>query len=148
MQKYIYLFFFVEFADDTEIVIDYDYSDIDSTDLKRAKVLFATIGEVMGRSTRATISLKSNFYELGGNSLNSIYTVAKLREKGYFIEISEFISAKNLQEMMAHLNEVNSKQECAVDEEFNFRAFPLAMEHKADTIKYKIIFIIIIMNFN
>lgn len=50
-----------------------------------AEVLFKTVGSVIGRSTRNTLSVKSNYYELGGNSLNSIYTITQLKEQGYII---------------------------------------------------------------
>lgn len=99
------------------------------------KILFETIGEVIGRSTRTTISLKSNFYELGGNSLNSIFTVAKLRERGYFIEVSDFIAAKSLQEILAHINENGNNDAPQVKNAPKFTAIPLAMDHKNDTIR-------------
>lgn len=121
---------------DSAVVIDYDYSDVQLNELQLTKTLFETIGEVIGRSTRATISLKSNFYELGGNSLNSIFTVARLREKGYFIEISDFIAAKNVREMLAHINENGSDDSsCLVKNVPKFTATPLAMEHKSETIR-------------
>lgn len=122
-------------SDDSEIIIDYDYEGVALEQLRMAKILFETIGEVIGRSTRKTISLKSNFYELGGNSLNSILTVANLREKGYFIEVSDFIAAKNLHEMIAHINENVSSDKRLVKNVPKFTAEPLAMDHKSDTIR-------------
>lgn len=103
-----------------------------------AKVLFETIGEVIGRSTRTTISLESNFYALGGNSLNSIYTVAKLRDKGYFIEITNFITAKNLKETLAYMTNIELSVNTEITSTTNkdtFCAVPLAMEHKNETIQ-------------
>lgn len=65
---------------DSSIVLDFDYSQVPE-DLKlTARDLFETVGGVIGRSTRATLAPHSNFYELGGNSLNSIFTVTLLRE--------------------------------------------------------------------
>lgn len=125
----------ISISDDPKIVIDYDYSGVSLNELQMTKLLFETIGDVIGRSTRTTISLKSNFYELGGNSLNSIFTVARLREKGYFIEISDFIAAKNLHEMLAHINENGNSDTNAVKNVPKFSALPLTAEHKADTIR-------------
>lgn len=122
-------------SDDPQIVIDYDYSGVSQNELQMTKLLFETIGEVIGRSTRMTISLKSNFYELGGNSLNSIFTVARLREKGYFIEVSDFIAAKNLREMLAHINENGPSDQCLMKNVPKFTAVQLAMEHKSETIR-------------
>lgn len=65
-----------------------------------AKDLFDTISVAIGRSARGAISIDSNFYQLGGNSLNSIYTVAQLRNQGYMIGISDFISAKTLRSVL------------------------------------------------
>lgn len=112
-------------------------------DLQTAKVLFETIGEVIGRSTRTTISLENNFYALGGNSLNSIYTVAKLRDKGYFIEITSFITAKNLKETLAYMTKIELSSNAGINPTIDkdiFSAVPLAMEHKNETIQYVNIF--------
>lgn len=126
-------------ADDPEIVIDYDFENILPQDMATARALFETIGEVIGRSTRATISLKSNFFELGGNSLNSIYTVAKLRTRGYSIEISQFISAKSLGDMMAYINRFGAASDAleasAAQKNSQFMAFSLSDEHKDDTLQ-------------
>lgn len=103
-----------------------------------AKVLFETIGEVIGRSARATISLESNFYALGGNSLNSIYTVAKLRDRGYYIEITNFISAKNLREILDYLTEMegNRSQNLTISGLIgNFIRAPLEMNQKEQIIQ-------------
>ncbi|KAG4065477.1 hypothetical protein HA402_009038 [Bradysia odoriphaga] len=116
--------------DDTEIVIDYDFSGISEYKLSLAHDLFHTIGEVIGRSTRTTISAKSNFYELGGNSLNSIFTVSQLRHKGYKIGITDFLKAKTLEDVLDRMNED------FVDEEFmQLAAAPLALHHKNQTIE-------------
>lgn len=109
--------------------------------LQKCKVLFETIGEIIGRSTRATLSLKSNFYALGGNSLNSIFTVSKLRSQGYFIEISDFISAKNLDEMLVKIMDTDNLMQIKQEpKEGDLQQFvePLAHEHKEDAIEYEI----------
>lgn len=68
-----------------------------------AKELFETVGHAIGRSARSSISLESNFYQLGGNSLNSIYTVAQLRNQGHLIGITDFITAKTLGDVLDKL---------------------------------------------
>lgn len=128
-----------QFSDDPEPAVDYDYSGISQNERAKAQALFETIGEVIGRMTRATITLESNFYALGGNSLNSIYTVAKLRERGFCIEISNFISAANLKEILDYMTEMaqspKSKTIVSSKNKGNFVAMPLQMEHKAQTIQ-------------
>lgn len=118
--------------DDTSISIDYDYSGVDKEEMEVARTLFETIGEVLGRSVRGALSIRAGFFELGGNSLNSIYTITKLRDKGYFIQISDFLSAANLGEVLSHLS-VNpgSEKEAA---EPKFKAEPMRDEHKNSVI--------------
>ncbi|XP_033330320.1 nonribosomal peptide synthetase ebony [Megalopta genalis] len=85
---------------DNDEYLNCDYVGIAEKDLEKAKVLFPTVASVIGRSGRANVTLDANFYELGGNSLNSIYTVTKLRDQGYEIGITEFITAKSLAEVI------------------------------------------------
>nr|CAD7434172.1 unnamed protein product [Timema monikensis] len=49
-----------------------DYSNIPDKKIEAARALFETVASVLGSSIRSRISIASNFYELGGNSLNSV----------------------------------------------------------------------------
>lgn len=62
-----------------------DYTGVPERQREAAKVLFETVASVLGRAARSVISIDANFYEIGGNSLNSIYTITTLNEKGYHI---------------------------------------------------------------
>lgn len=74
------------FLDDTSIPeIEISYEGVPCHQQKAAKDLFETVGAILGRSARSAISVNSNFYEIGGNSLNSIFTISRLIEKGYHI---------------------------------------------------------------
>lgn len=73
------------FTGDTAIALDIDYTSVAPEDMKAAQVLFETVGEVLGRAARGALSVCAGFYELGGNSLNSIYTITRLRDQGYYI---------------------------------------------------------------
>jgi len=88
-----------------------DYSGVPNQDLAKAHILFPTIASVIGRSGRVLVTLHSNFYELGGNSLNSIYTVTKLRDQGYQIGITDFITAKNLADVLNRMKLMSSDEE-------------------------------------
>ncbi|KOB65291.1 Ebony, partial [Operophtera brumata] len=88
---------------DSEISLEIDYAGVEPEALDKARVLFETVGEVLGRAARGALSITAGFYELGGNSLNSIYTITRLRDKGYYIEISEFLGAANLGEVLSSL---------------------------------------------
>lgn len=109
--------------------------------LTAAKDLFQTIQNVLGTSVKGKINLKNSFYELGGNSLNSIYTVTELRKKGYFITITDFIKANDLEEVLFKLDsdtDTQSKQlfvEKNMGKSMTLKAIPLANDHKTDTIE-------------
>lgn len=120
--------------DDSALELDIDYTGIPSEKLAAAEVLFHTVGSVIGRSTRNTLSLKSNFYELGGNSLNSIYTITQLRDRGYYIEISDFLSARNLGEVLECLS-TSLHDDSSKDRRPRYTAELLEDKHKAEAIE-------------
>lgn len=62
-----------------------DYTGVDASQMETAKHLFETVSSVLGSSLRSHISPAANFFALGGNSLNAIYTISKLADLGYFI---------------------------------------------------------------
>lgn len=62
-----------------------DYTGAPDGMAEAARVLLDTVAGVLGAAVRAKISLRRSFYELGGNSLNSVLTVTRLREQGFFV---------------------------------------------------------------
>lgn len=146
--EFVCLILFFNSSDDPEPVVEYDFNGVPLNELEMARALFETIGEVIGRSARATISLGSNFYALGGNSLNSIYTVAKLRDRGYCIEITNFISATNLREVLDYMTKMkdndDDEQTCPSENKNKLIAIPLQMEHKEEVIQYVLIMIVLL----
>ncbi|XP_077271494.1 beta-alanyl-bioamine nonribosomal peptide synthetase ebony-like isoform X1 [Temnothorax americanus] len=97
--------------DEDHVAMNCDYSGVPSQDLAKARILFPTIASITGRSSRTPVMLNANFYEIGGNSLNSIYTVTKLRDQGYQIGITDFITAKNLAEVLDRMKFILSDEE-------------------------------------
>lgn len=79
---------------------NYDYSNVPMELLPKAKILYPTIASITGLNRSNGIRLDSNFYELGGNSLNSVYTVLKLREQGFHVSITEFITASTIKDIL------------------------------------------------
>ncbi|XP_032666149.1 mycosubtilin synthase subunit C [Odontomachus brunneus] len=123
--------------DENEVAANCDYSDVPSQDLAKAHVLFPTIASVIGRNSRALVTSRANFYELGGNSLNSIYTVTKLRDQGYQISITDFITAKSLTNVLDHMKLISSEEE-PLKETIDQKSYifePLNDRHKEDVIK-------------
>lgn len=128
--------------DDTEIEFEMDYDGIEEKNLDKAKVLFETVGNAIGRSIRSKLAKSANFYELGGNSLNSIYTIAELRKKGYFVSITDFISASTLGDIVESIKVSSdsddegdtSSGELQLQCDLQLTCLPLALDHKADAI--------------
>ncbi|KAJ8918616.1 hypothetical protein NQ315_013122, partial [Exocentrus adspersus] len=98
--------------DDSSPEVEINYEGVNSEQMEAAKVLFETVASVLNRAARCAISLNANFYEIGGNSLNSIYTISKLSERGYHINIGDFISAMDLGEVLVRMTsdtKINTK---------------------------------------
>lgn len=107
--------------DDYSYQVDIDYQGVPISKMKAAQALFETVASVLGRSARNAISTSANFYEIGGNSLNSIFTISRLNEQGYHIsksfkfltrfdfyyvyvlDIGDFISAMDLGEVLERM---------------------------------------------
>ncbi|KAL5282404.1 hypothetical protein ACFFRR_005516 [Megaselia abdita] len=88
--------------------VEYDFTGVPDHYKEACRVLFDVITCSIGIPSFKYLSLKSNFYEIGGNSLNSIYTITLLREKGFYINISDFIKAKNMGDILYKLSQNNN----------------------------------------
>lgn len=78
------------------VTIDYDQIPIDQQEI--ATTVFDVIGCNIGR--KDAITTNSNFFDIGGNSMNLVSTVDELRDAGYFINIGDFLNAKDLNEVL------------------------------------------------
>lgn len=126
---------------DTEVDLEIDYTGIDEQHLTKARALFETVGGAIGRSIRSKISKLANFYSLGGNSLNSIYTIAELRKKGFIVSITDFIAAPTLGDVIEKIKaqhedvrDGDEVEEMTVHSDLQLACEPLAMEHRDDAI--------------
>lgn len=84
----------------SDVKLEMDFKNVPRDKLDMAKLVFEIVGNSIGNGLRNKVSLSANFFELGGNSLNSVYTVTQLRNKGFFISITDFLKAENLGEVM------------------------------------------------
>nr|XP_012229480.1 PREDICTED: N-(5-amino-5-carboxypentanoyl)-L-cysteinyl-D-valine synthase [Linepithema humile] len=122
--------------DENDIATNCDYSDVPSEDLAKARVLFPTVASIIGCNGCSQVKMRANFYELGGNSLNSIYTVTKLRDQDYHISITDFIMAKDLAEILNRMKFISSDEE-SLKETIDQKSYifePLSDCHKEDAI--------------
>ena len=125
---------------DLAISFEMDFFGVAEDQYEAAKDLFDIVGNSIGRSIRTKLSINANFYELGGNSLNSIFTVTQLRSKKYYISITDFIQAANLGEILYKISNApgspteSRKRDLKIESSLNLEMVPLSFEHKDDTI--------------
>jgi hypothetical protein len=115
--------------------LESDFSGVPESKREQAKELFEVIASVTGKFE---LSIDSNFYEVGGDSLNSIHTIMKLRERGYFISISNFISAANLGEIIEKISfcaDESLKQDSSIENNLKLTCHSVSEEHKGIVIK-------------
>ncbi|XP_022911582.1 beta-alanyl-bioamine nonribosomal peptide synthetase ebony [Onthophagus taurus] len=93
--------------DDTCFQVDINFEGVPTDKIDEAKALFETVANVLNRSARSAISVNANFYEIGGNSLNSIFTITALTEKGYHISIGDFIAAMDFGEILERMTKTH-----------------------------------------
>ncbi|XP_068234684.1 beta-alanyl-bioamine nonribosomal peptide synthetase ebony [Palaemon carinicauda] len=88
--------------------IPIDLEGVASEQKEAAKVLLQTVGKVLGPAVTATcaLSIKTNFFQIGGNSLNSVLTVTSLRDLGYNVGIGQFLKAETLGEVLCQMNKI------------------------------------------
>lgn len=116
--------------------MDCDYNGVPENELEKAKILFPTVAAVIGKSGRAPVNLNANFYELGGNSLNSIYTVTKLQDQGYQISITDFIAATKMSDILEKMticNDSNEPEEAMDEQQYTIEQ--LNHSHKQQVIE-------------
>lgn len=57
-----------------------------------AVALLETVKSVLGGALKTDVlTLNANFYQLGGNSLNSVFTITRLRDQGFNIGKNKII---------------------------------------------------------
>ena len=62
-----------------------DVSDAEPNLKEAGKALLMTVLKVLGPAAPSSINLNQSFFEIGGNSLNSVLTITSLRDLGYDI---------------------------------------------------------------
>jgi hypothetical protein len=122
---------------DSKPQFQFDYSGVPENKKEVAKELFEVIALITGNSE---FSVDSNFYEIGGNSLNSVYVIMQLREKDCFISISDFIGASNLGEILQKIRNSGQENERELDylevmKDLKLTCHPVKEEHKDEIIE-------------
>nr|XP_045612452.1 malpicyclin synthetase-like [Procambarus clarkii] len=92
--------------------VDVDLSGVSDNEEAAARALLLTVARVLGPTAARgkRLSLNASFFEIGGNSLNSVMTVTSLKDLGYNIDIGVFLKAKTLRDVVENLQS-GSQQE-------------------------------------
>ncbi|GLV34396.1 ebony [Carabus blaptoides fortunei] len=121
--------------DDNCVQVGIDYSGVAEHQMQAAKILLETVASVLNRSARGAVCIDANFYNIGGNSLNSIITITKLNEQGYYISIADFISAVDLREILNHMSPEKHLLQRKSTDTPKYTAEMLKPEHKSDVFR-------------
>ncbi|CAH1394602.1 unnamed protein product [Nezara viridula] len=73
----------------------FDFNDLPDENRPAMRCLWSTLASVLPHAIRK-LSPEANFFNIGGNSLNSVLTIAKLSEAGYNIKSFQIASSINL----------------------------------------------------
>ncbi|KAK7072988.1 hypothetical protein SK128_006146 [Halocaridina rubra] len=118
--------------------IPIDLGGVATADRDSATILLHTMGKVLGPAVTANkpLSIDTNFFQIGGNSLNSVLTVTMLKDLGYNIGIGQFLRAESLQEVLRHMKKIKQEEDepkvCnkrSVGETAAYKNKPLDYEH-------------------
>uniref|UniRef100_A0A023F0N0 Putative the adenylation domain of nonribosomal peptide synthetase n=1 Tax=Triatoma infestans TaxID=30076 RepID=A0A023F0N0_TRIIF len=132
-RQYLLNYFKQRGREENLLLDEFDFSEVPKGKEAIADCLYKTIISVLGNGVRSKISLKTNFYSIGGNSLNSVYTISKLRDNGYIISITDFISAKDLGEVLNKITHEDDADIAKIDNEFEkYTVEYMGDQHKED----------------
>lgn len=83
----------------TSFRVKMNLDDVPEDKLELAKNVFQIIGETLNEP----LSIKMNFYDIGGTSLNTISCVNEFYKMNYDISITDFLKAKNIGDIIEQI---------------------------------------------
>lgn len=119
----------------------FNLKDLDgaSPELSRnIRRFFSIISGIIGPGQLLdTISMKANFFSIGGNSFTAIETVAELKRNGFEIDIEKFKECKTLGEVFEKSNKLNRRASNVLVSPFrvNFKVEPIDEKQKSECIE-------------
>ncbi len=96
------------------------------------RALLKTVASVVGSSAHKPIQLTDNFFDVGGNSLNAVTVVTRMRDQGYNLDITSFLSAKELAHVVPKL-----RQHCEHGQMGKYFVELLSDAVKDDVVRYE-----------
>nr|XP_053634702.1 uncharacterized protein LOC128690171 [Cherax quadricarinatus] len=96
-----------------ESEVEVDVSGVSEEERSVARTLLLTVARVLGPQVARSehLSLNTSFFDIGGNSLNSVMVVTSLIDLGYSIGIGQFMKAKTLGEVASQLQKASLQEE-------------------------------------
>ena len=94
---------YVESTEDVNIEItDKELADqgLDIQHWDVARTVLKTIRNIVKASKEDHVRLDDNFFEIGGNSINSTMAVSMMKDQGLDIDVEDFVKAKSLRELI------------------------------------------------
>uniref|UniRef100_A0A0P6E9S3 Ss-alanyl conjugating enzyme n=1 Tax=Daphnia magna TaxID=35525 RepID=A0A0P6E9S3_9CRUS len=70
---------------------------------REERALLKTVHSIIGTSSGRAVQLSDNFFEIGGNSLNAVNVITKLKDQGFHIDLTEFLGASQLKDLVPEL---------------------------------------------
>ncbi|KAG5680504.1 hypothetical protein PVAND_010011 [Polypedilum vanderplanki] len=80
--------------------VNFNFDDVEPDRIEFVKEIFRIIGIRIGFDVKDVISLKSNFFQIGGSKSNIVSCVGDLRTEGFYINLEDFLEAKNFDEII------------------------------------------------
>ena len=77
--------------------------NINKCDFEKARVLLGAIAKILGFTENEKPSVTSNFFDIGGDSLNMVQVIGYCSEVGYDIGMTEFALSSNLGDLVKNL---------------------------------------------
>ena len=76
---------------------------LNEKEFEKARVLLGAVTKVLGFTENEKPSLASNFFDIGGDSLNMVQVIGHCADVGYVIGMTEFAICSNLAEIIKSL---------------------------------------------
>ena len=96
------------------------------------RALLKTVASVVGSSAHKPVQLTDNFFDVGGNSLNAVTVVTKMRDQGYNLDITSFLTAKEMAHVVPKL-----RQHCEHGQMGKYFVELLSDAVKDDVVRYE-----------
>ena len=79
-----------------------DFTDLPVSDHAKARVLLESVASVIQDPSKKPM-LHDHFFSVGGDSINMVLVISKLKDHGYNISVTDFVSSASMKELVSLL---------------------------------------------